>query len=103
MFVPGALRQPFRQSKGLFRLKEYLIQPARRLATGRFELFRSLFIITCAALYFGPGYGVKTIPAVREAIEQRKWPEVEPNIVRIANLLQKFSQHLDTATTLLKL
>jgi N-acetylated-alpha-linked acidic dipeptidase len=34
------------------------------------------------------GYGVKTIPGVREAIEQKKWKEADEQIVRAANALQ---------------
>jgi N-acetylated-alpha-linked acidic dipeptidase len=34
------------------------------------------------------GYGVKTIPGVREAIEQKKWKEADEQIVRVANALQ---------------
>ncbi len=51
---------------------------------------------------FYTGYGVKTLPAVREAIEQRKWSEVDPNIVKVADVLQKFSQHLESAAALLR-
>jgi N-acetylated-alpha-linked acidic dipeptidase len=34
------------------------------------------------------GYGVKTIPAVREAIEQKKWKEAEEQIARVAKVLE---------------
>jgi N-acetylated-alpha-linked acidic dipeptidase len=34
------------------------------------------------------GYGVKTIPGVREAIEQKKWKEADEQIVRVAKALQ---------------
>ncbi len=34
------------------------------------------------------GYGVKTIPGVREAIEQKKWKEADEQIVRAASALQ---------------
>jgi len=34
------------------------------------------------------GYGVKTIPGVREAIEQKRWKEAEFEIVRVATALQ---------------
>ncbi len=34
------------------------------------------------------GYDVKTIPGVREAIEQKKWKEADEQIVRAANALQ---------------
>jgi N-acetylated-alpha-linked acidic dipeptidase len=34
------------------------------------------------------GYGVKTIPGVREAIELKRWKEAETEIVRVAAALQ---------------
>lgn len=34
------------------------------------------------------GYGVKTIPAVREAIEQKKWKEAEEQIVKVAKVIE---------------
>ena len=35
------------------------------------------------------GYGVKTVPGVREAIEQRRWAEADSEIVRAGAVLQK--------------
>ncbi|HEX3351908.1 MAG TPA: M28 family metallopeptidase [Terriglobales bacterium] len=43
------------------------------------------------------GYGVKTIPGVREAIEQKKWKEADEQIVRAANALQAESTLVDSA------
>jgi N-acetylated-alpha-linked acidic dipeptidase len=33
------------------------------------------------------GYGVKTVPAVREAIEQHQWTEADAQIVRVGEVL----------------
>lgn len=41
------------------------------------------------------GYGVKTMPAAREAIEQRQWAEAEREIARVAAALQRTAGHLD--------
>jgi N-acetylated-alpha-linked acidic dipeptidase len=38
---------------------------------------------------FYTGYGVKTLPGVREAIEQKKWNEVESEVARVARVLQQ--------------
>ena len=38
---------------------------------------------------FYTGYGVKTMPGVREAIEQRQWTRVEPEITRVADALSR--------------
>jgi N-acetylated-alpha-linked acidic dipeptidase len=42
------------------------------------------------------GYGVKTIPGVREAIEQKNWKEVDEQIVRAANALQNEATLVDS-------
>jgi len=48
------------------------------------------------------GYGVKTLPGVREAIEQRRWPEVDQYMNIIAGVLNTYSERLDEATAALK-
>jgi N-acetylated-alpha-linked acidic dipeptidase len=48
------------------------------------------------------GYGAKTLPGVREAIEQHHWLEVEPYMNVIADALNRFSRELDEAAALLK-
>ena len=44
------------------------------------------------------GYGVKTMPGVREAIEQKRWPEANAEIVRVAKVLENESALIDSAT-----
>ena len=43
------------------------------------------------------GYGVKTIPGVREAIEQKKWKEADEQIARAASALQDEALLVDSA------
>ena len=43
------------------------------------------------------GYGVKTIPGVREAIEQKKWKEADEQMARAANALQNEATLVDSA------
>ncbi len=50
---------------------------------------------------FYTGYGVKTIPGVREAIEQKRWTEADEQIKRAAAALEKEADLLKQATTLL--
>ena len=38
---------------------------------------------------FYTGYGVKTLPAVREAVEQKKWDLAEQEVSRVAGVIQK--------------
>ncbi len=44
---------------------------------------------------FYTGYGVKTLPGIREAIEQRYWKEAQDQIDLDASILNHFSQYLD--------
>jgi N-acetylated-alpha-linked acidic dipeptidase len=44
---------------------------------------------------FYTGYGVKTLPGIREAIEQRNWKEAQEQIEVAAAVLKKFSDYLD--------
>ena len=44
------------------------------------------------------GYGVKTLPAVREAIELRKWDEANAQIVVLAGVLDRYVRLLDANT-----
>jgi N-acetylated-alpha-linked acidic dipeptidase len=40
------------------------------------------------------GYGVKTIPAVREALEQKQWREVDGHIAKVAKALESEAELL---------
>jgi N-acetylated-alpha-linked acidic dipeptidase len=48
------------------------------------------------------GYGVKTLPAVREAIEQRKWTVAEESTVSVGKVLETESKAIDAAMEKLK-
>jgi N-acetylated-alpha-linked acidic dipeptidase len=43
---------------------------------------------------FYTGYGVKTIPGVREAIEQRNWSEAEAQIKEVSAAIQRLADYL---------
>jgi N-acetylated-alpha-linked acidic dipeptidase len=47
------------------------------------------------------GYGVKTLPGVREAIEDNKWDQANEFAVLTAEVLAKYCDRLDQATALL--
>jgi N-acetylated-alpha-linked acidic dipeptidase len=51
---------------------------------------------------FYTGYGVKTLPGIREAIEERKWDEAAAQIEAAAQALERYAAQLDRATELLK-
>jgi N-acetylated-alpha-linked acidic dipeptidase len=43
---------------------------------------------------FYTGYGVKTLPGVREAIEQKNWEEAQEQVQKLADVLGKVNAHL---------
>jgi N-acetylated-alpha-linked acidic dipeptidase len=43
------------------------------------------------------GYDVKTIPGVREAIEQKRWGEADAEIVRVSKVLDSETQLINSA------
>jgi N-acetylated-alpha-linked acidic dipeptidase len=51
---------------------------------------------------FYTGYGVKTIPAVREAIEQKEWKLADEQIARVAGVIDKESAAIDAAAASLE-
>jgi N-acetylated-alpha-linked acidic dipeptidase len=48
------------------------------------------------------GYGVKTLPAVREAIDGDRWPEAAEYVPVTAQVLSSYCDGIDAATALLK-
>jgi N-acetylated-alpha-linked acidic dipeptidase len=44
------------------------------------------------------GYDPKTIPGVREAIEQKRWDEANSEIVRVSKVLDNERALIDSAT-----
>ena len=49
------------------------------------------------------GYGVKTLPGIREAIEQRDWKEAQEQIEIVAKNLNNYSKQIDAAAAVLKI
>jgi N-acetylated-alpha-linked acidic dipeptidase len=81
------------QQSGLARVEfantnKLLMQSERRLTLDQGLPNRPWFRHQLYAPGFYTGYGVKTIPAVREAIEQREYPEAEAAIARVGRVLQ---------------
>lgn len=50
---------------------------------------------------FYTGYGVKTLPGVREAVEEKNWKEAEEQIDKLANTLKNFDKHLQEINAML--
>jgi N-acetylated-alpha-linked acidic dipeptidase len=51
---------------------------------------------------FYTGYGVKTLPAIREAIEQRDFREANEQIAIVARVIENAAEAIDRATLILK-
>ena len=51
---------------------------------------------------FYSGYGAKTIPGVREALEDGKWDDVQIQITKAAEVLERFANQIDKATEIYK-
>jgi len=52
---------------------------------------------------FYTGYGVKTLPGIREALEQRDWQEAEEQIVIVSGILEEFARQIEAATAILQI
>jgi N-acetylated-alpha-linked acidic dipeptidase len=50
---------------------------------------------------FYTGYGVKTLPAIREAIEQRNWKEAQEGITAVSNTIRVYTTQVRQAVSLL--
>ena len=50
---------------------------------------------------FYTGYGVKTLPAIREAIEQRNWKEAQEGINTVSQTIQVYNTQVQQAVNLL--
>jgi len=48
------------------------------------------------------GYGVKTLPAIRETLEQREWKDVDGRIASVAAVLKGYADGVDEAINILR-
>jgi N-acetylated-alpha-linked acidic dipeptidase len=82
------------------RLDQLLLHSERAL-TGPGLPRRPWYVHQIYAPGFYTGYGVKTLPGVREAIEERKWRECEDQVAATAKALEAFAGEVDRATAIL--
>jgi N-acetylated-alpha-linked acidic dipeptidase len=83
------------------RLNAILMKSERTLTRPEGLPRRSWYVHQIYAPGFYTGYGVKTLPAVREALEQRDWKEATDEIPRVASTLAAFTAEIDKATAVL--
>jgi N-acetylated-alpha-linked acidic dipeptidase len=83
-------------------LNQTLIQSERKLTSDQGLPGRPWFknLIYAPGQY--TGYGVKTMPGIREAIEQKKWKEADEQMVRVAAVLQDEANLIDAAAAMLE-
>src|SRR5699024_2199966 len=51
---------------------------------------------------FYTGYGVKTLPGVREAVEQRNWNEVSREMTDTAEAISRYANHIEKVTEVMQ-
>jgi N-acetylated-alpha-linked acidic dipeptidase len=83
-------------------LDEALIQTERAMTREQGLPRRSWFKHQIYAPGFYTGYGVKTLPGVREAIEQRNWKEASDEVNIVAETLDHLAAEIDRATGIVK-
>jgi N-acetylated-alpha-linked acidic dipeptidase len=86
------------KSGALKSLDQTLIRTERALTSEAGLPRRSWFRHQIYAPGYYTGYGVKTLPGVREAIEQRNWAETKTEIEVIAKVLDAASAEIEKAT-----
>ncbi len=88
--------------ENLKKLNEILYKSERYLTHPEGLPRRNWFRHQIYAPGFYTGYGVKTLPMIREAIEQNNWPEAEAGIRRVSETLTNFAAQVNKATALVK-
>ena len=91
----------FKQVKEAKTLNQLLYQSERRLISEQGLPRRPWFRHQIYAPGFYTGYGVKTIPGVREALEEKHWDEVEPEIKKAVAAIQALTLQVEAATRML--
>jgi N-acetylated-alpha-linked acidic dipeptidase len=90
------------QSDVLRTLNAKLIQSERALTSDEGLPRRSWYKHLLYAPGVYSGYGVKTVPAVREGIEQKRYAEADQEIERVAKALENESALIDSAAEILE-
>lgn len=83
-------------------LDDILMKTERALTRSEGLPRRPWFVHQIYAPGLYTGYAVKTLPAVREAIEQRNWAEANEQVEIVAKVIERFSKEIDRATALVK-
>ena len=82
----------------LMRLNAILLRSERTLTDAHGLPGRPWYVHQLYAPGYYTGYGVKTVPAVREAIEQKKFAEIDDDVTRVAAVLRAEAALIDQAS-----
>jgi len=83
-------------------LNKVLFQVERALINEKGLPRRSWYKHQIYAPGFYTGYGVKTLPGIREGIEERHWKEAQDNIEVVAKTIEVYTNEVKQATTIVK-
>jgi N-acetylated-alpha-linked acidic dipeptidase len=84
-------------SASLADVNKLLIESERKLTSAEGLPNRPWFKHQLYAPGFYTGYAAKTVPAVREAIEQKQWKQADDAIVVVARVLQGEAELISSA------
>ena len=83
-------------------LNQVLFKVERALINDKGLPRRSWYKHQVYAPGFYTGYGVKTLPGIREGIEERNWKEAQENIEVVAKTIEAYTNEVKQATHLVK-
>lgn len=89
-------------SDDLLRFNTLLFQAEQKLLSEKGLPRRPWYRHQIYAPGFYTGYGVKTLPGIREGIEERNWSEAQERIVVLSQVLGAFEATISQALTMLK-
>ena len=84
-------------------LNTVLMQTERALTLPAGLPGRPWYIHEIYAPGYYTGYGVKTLPSVREAIEQRNWQEAEDQVKVVSGVIENYASKIKSASEIIKL
>ena len=90
------------QAESLHALNEKLIQCERKLTNEDGLPRRPWYKHLLYAPGVYSGYGVKTVPGVREGIEEKRYEEAEREIARVGKALEEEAVLIDSAAQMLE-
>jgi len=95
----SAIQLPTEKQK---ELNEILFKVERSLINEKGLPGRSWYKHQIYAPGYYTGYGAKTLPGIREAIEQRNWKEARENIEIVSKTLETYTQQVQHAMNIIK-